>query len=388
LKKKILIIVPGLYFGGTNRSLFNLLEKMADDESMAIDVLAMDMRGEYLSKKKDYSFLKEDFKLLGSFTFGDSVKSEGFIQATKRFTSKVLFKIFYKGDINELYQSAAKKYSNKYDSVIAFQEGHATQFASYVESENKIAWVRCDYSKYISRFCTGFTEANTYKKFNKIVCVSDYTASVFRGIYPELGGRTIAVHNIIDTEGIIADSRKELDSELDTSKFRIISVGRMDPVKRFSYIPEMAQKMVRGGCQFKWYIVGAGGEEYDKVRERIRELKMENYVILLGAKSNPYPYIASSNVLVCPSVSEACPNVVNEAKILHVPVVAADFPSAVEFVDNGKNGIITPIDEMAEHLIRIVKDGDFYQMLKNGISTFEYNNGEIKEKIKSILSGE
>ena len=43
-------------------------------------------------------------------------------------------------------------------------------------------------------------------------------------------------------------------------------------------------------------------------------------------------------MVVSTSVSEACPNVINEAKILHTPIVATNFGSVYEFIEDGVNG--------------------------------------------------
>lgn len=48
-------------------------------------------------------------------------------------------------------------------------------------------------------------------------------------------------------------------------------------------------------------------------------------VILLGAKSNPYPYFMQSNLQVCLSQSESFSYVIAESKVLHIPVLCNDF---------------------------------------------------------------
>ena len=386
--KSILIVVPGFYYGGTIRSLINLLNKESENKDLSIHILSMDCRGDYSQQIKAYSVLPEDFLLMGCVSFLDSFRQESITHLMKRLLSKAFFKFICRGDLKRIYQKAAKKYSGRYDTVAAFQEGHATQFASCIQSKNKVAWVRCDYSNYQQRFEIPPDESTAYQKFNRIVCVSDYTASVFRSIYPALSDKTIAIHNLIDTDGIKKDAMKEKDVQMESDGFKIISVGRMDPVKRFSCIPLVAAQMLKNGCSFRWYLVGAGGEEFNLVKMKIQEFDVEQNVILLGAKKNPYPFIAASNVLVCPSISEACPNVVNEAKILHVPVVAADFPSAREYIQPNKNGMIAPIDQIATILTKIILDQQYYKQLKDGACSFEYDNEEIMACIETVLTGE
>ena len=100
----------------------------------------------------------------------------------------------------------------------------------------------------------------------------------------------------------------------------------MSPQKRFSEIPAIADKLRNSGCSFKWYILGGGNtyNEYDKLVQNIKNKHIEDFVICLGEKLNPYPYIAHSDLVVNTSYIEACPRVVIESKIIKTPVVCAD----------------------------------------------------------------
>ena len=79
------------------------------------------------------------------------------------------------------------------------------------------------------------------------------------------------------------------------------------------------------------------------IKSKILEQGMEDYVIMLGKKENPYPYIKSCDIYVQPSRHEAFGLVVLEAKILQKPIVCTDFDGADEQIDHGKNGMIVPI---------------------------------------------
>ena len=385
--KKILFVIPGLNHGGTNRFLKSVIF-CNDHKKYSINILAMETNGFYYSSFEQY-LLKAETTLVSSITsFKKRDNAEPILHFVLRLIYKLVFKLFYHGNIQSYSELINRKIAKKsFDVIIAFQEGIASEVASYFAAEKRIAWVQCDYNNY--QILSGHPdETSIYAKFHSIVCVSDYTASVFRSIYPSLSDRVVGIHTLIDTEGIKRDAAKPENTHMEGDIFKLISVGRMDPVKRFSYIPSMAAEMVKHGCVFRWYLVGAGGSEYEKVKEEIRKLDVEDYVVLLGAKNNPYPYIAAADVLVCPSLSEACPNVVNEAKILHVPVVAADFPSAKEFIENDVNGVIAPIERIPAVLTKLISDKQYYQRLHDGISTFEYDNEVIKRRIEILFDGE
>ena len=379
--KKVLIVIPSFGHGGTNRSLWNLLNSKIEKEH-SFYILSMDHRGAYRERFAKYKLLPES-KLLTALTSLGTAKG---VDNLVRVFSKVFYKLFFDGKKQKLYKAVGEKLAkHKFDIVIAFQEGMATEFASYIPANKHIGWVRCDYSNYL-RLANKTGEIDIYKKYNNVVCVSKYTAKVFSNYYPEISDRVSAVYNIIDTKGIKETALHEIDDDrFNTDLFRVISVGRMDAVKRFVCIPKIARKLNEQNCKFKWYIIGDGGTEALKVKEEIEKNDVADTVILLGAKSNPYPYIANSDILICPSITEACPNVVNEAKILHVPVIAADFASAPEYIENGINGIITPLDTLFDEILKVYNDKEFYSSIKREIDKFEYSNDISIELIGKLF---
>src|SRR5699024_1884006 len=95
--------------------------------------------------------------------------------------------------------------------------------------------------------------------------------------------------------------------------------------------------------QIRWYLIGYGGDEV-MIREKIRETGMENHVIILGKKSNPYPYMAACDVYVQPSRYEGKCVAVQEAQALGKPVIITAYPTAASQLRDGVDGVIVPQD--------------------------------------------
>ena len=135
---------------------------------------------------------------------------------------------------------------------------------------------------------------------------------------------------------------------------------------------------------FSWIIIG-DGDDKRLIQNEIRRNQVENEVHLIGAKDNPYPYIRAASLVICPSYSEACPVVVHEAKILHVPVVTADFPSASEFITNGDDGYICPINEIGHKIIDLYTDKFLYTNMKKRCETFYWDNSSIINQVYNLI---
>lgn len=383
--KRLLFVVTYLNTGGISRSLQNILN-CYDSTEYEIDIFAMVHQGAFKDQFKNCTLLPKYSLVEASVAHLDQQHGKTKLQSA---ILKVADKVSGYALQRLLFRMAGRNLLRKkqYDAVIGFSEGLPTLFVSMMYHPNKIGWIHCDYASYM-KVGTGRTEEDVYRNLNSVVCVSEYTRSSFVGIYPAMQDKTYAIYNIIDDKMMVEKSKEDVGVPYDKTLFNIVSIGRIDPVKRLSIVPELAKKVMDAGCSFRWYIVGPKGgspEEYILLKENIKKYQVEGMVVLLGEKKNPYPYIKGANLLVNTSISEACPYVVNEAKILQTPVVCTDFGSAKEFIDYGVNGYYEPIEKMANRIAWLVKNPDELAKLKNNLGSFTYDNNSILKKIYSLI---
>ena len=346
--EKILFVIPGLKTGGTNTSLEHLYDLIKDYYDITIVTLST-------IPYKRYSFepvLKKAGWLI-SLYYADYADSKGFVKIPL-FLIKVLKRIclFLHIDFERFVkQREAGKLEKKLtpNIIIAFEEGYATSFVSYFRSHHKLAWIHCDYAK---TYGNDDSKELIYAGYEKIVCVSQYTANGFNKLFPALSDKVTYFYNVMDEKSILQKSSENVkDIFVDSDVFTILSVGRLSPVKRFPLIPEIAYELSKKRKNFRWYIIGGGSEEeMQKIKANIVKYDMGSYVYPLGYKYNPYPYFKVANLYVCTSESEACPMVFKEARVFSLPIVSTDFPSAKEFIEDGENGFVSCIESIAEKI--------------------------------------
>lgn len=386
--KKILIVIPDLNHGGTNRALLNLLGVL-DPGKFDMQIAAMHPEGPYKKLLSGYHLLPGSSMLRIFYSFSEAIAGESPWGILKITALKLYMKVFLGSDQQKIFKAAARAYSREhYDAVIAFQESLATQFASCIEADRRIAWVHCDYSQWSK----GDPQRDLpfYERYHKIVTVSRYTGDVFRSCFPQMADRVVPIHNLMDQPAILRLSQEPLsDPQFCPAPFTLLSIGRMDPIKRFHEIPAMAAYLKQRGIPLRWYVIGGGSESYmETVRQKIAQEDAANEVILLGTRDNPYPYLLRASLLVCPSFSEAYPTVINEAKILGVPVVSADFPSAWELIDPDKNGVITPIERMASEIARLWEQPETFRAFRHALDGFVYDNDAITASVEKLFNGD
>ena len=138
----------------------------------------------------------------------------------------------------------------------------------------------------------------------------------------------------------------------------------------------------------KWYIIGFGGDE-PLIRQRIAEADMQDHVILLGKKENPYPYIKACDLYVQPSRYEGKCVSVLEAQMLGKPVIITRYPTSTSQLKDGVDGMIVPQDNegCAAGIFELLKDADRMKKLVENCVRNDYSNSAEIEKVMELLKG-
>ncbi len=387
--KHILFIITSFRHGGTNKSLENLLS-LINTEIYTADLFVMEHFGPYKEMLPNCTILPEDKWLNALIANYNDTKGEARLRS---FVIKMLRILCSKLKCNItdlLYKKIANSLlkGKNYDAVIAYSEGVPTVFISQMNHQNKIAWIHCDYSSYMT-LNNQPNEINIYKSYKSIVCVSEYTKKEFCKIMPSFSSITFSLHNVLNVQDIYEKAKFiSSDARFKTNKFTILSIGTFYPIKRLSIIPDIANGLLKRGCNFKWYVIGSIGnkDEFNSFEIKIHNYKISDYLIYLGEKRNPYYYLKHSDLFVSLSLTEACPYVINEAKVLHVPIVCTDFPAAPEFIVDKEIGYITPIDDVVNKIDILINDNDLYQKIKDNSKKNSYNNDELMNKFYKIIN--
>lgn len=379
--KSVLIIISSFRWGGINRALQSWLERI-DPSEIKVDVFVMVHSGNYDGAFHNCTILPKNYwvdALIDHARLKKGVTKlvSGGMKVLNRLTKEKFQHWVFKKTGNKL--ASAKRY----DAVIGWHEGVPTTFVSHINHPNKISWIHCDYANYTD----SPRERSLYENIHKIVCVSKYCRGTFLRFFPDMENKVYAIYNILDVDDIKWKALEPMDIEYDKTKFNIVSVGRVSPVKQFSRIPEIARKVIDAGCDIHWYIVGPTypGVEYDTLMANMERYDVKDVVTLTGGKENPYPYVVNADLLVCTSLSEALPYTISEAKVLGIPAVSTNFGSACELIDDGKDGFITKIDQIPDYIISLSGDRQTYSSAKDLLKVFGYDNARIMRQIYHLF---
>ena len=194
-----------------------------------------------------------------------------------------------------------------------------------------------------------------------------------RGLADEIN----EVYNGVDIKQIKEKSNEKIDHPWFKEKVPLLlSVGRLSEQKGFRYLLE-AIKILEKDLVVRLIIIGEGRLKRSLIKQA-ESLSIKERVEILSPKSNPFPYMANADILVCPSLYEGLSNVILEALALGIPVISTDHNhGAGEIIENNKNGILVPVGDpgaLAESIKKLSSDKAKKSKIKN----------EAKKRIESF----
>lgn len=399
--KKILIVTHAMEIGGAERALLGLLESI-DPKRVSVDLFLLRHEGELLDYIPDYVNLLPpipSYTVLGR-PISTTIKEGHLLLSVARLVGKFKARRFNK--VNQLKESAvAIEYSHKYtkhlmppiqpdveyDLAISFLTPHYF-VAEKVKAKNKIAWIHTDYSVVQVNV---ESELKMWSAFDYIASISDNVTETFLSVFPSLKEKIILIENILPKTSIERQAEAfTVEKEMsEKNSMKLLTIGRFSPQKKMDDIPDICRRILLSEVDVKWYLIGYGGDE-PLIRQRIAEAGMEDRVIILGKKENPYPYIKACDLYVQPSRYEGKAVTVREAQMLCKPVVITRYATSASQLEDGEDGVIVPMDNegCAEGIILLLKDPEKMKQLATACTRRDYTNAGEVEKIYQLLEME
>ncbi len=399
MKKNILILMPSMFIGGAERSLIGLLDSI-DYTKYDIDLFLNRHEGEFLNLIPEKVNLLPQIDAYTNFDrpIKDVLFSKNFKYGIARLKAKVDMRKNVKLGNEHNVWSSLQFISNRltpllpnidkeYDLAINFL-GIADVLGQKVKAKKKLAWIHTDYTKLVPN---KELDMDTYSKVDYVVTVSKDCENQFLSVYPMLKNKSLVVENILSEKFIKEKSNEKITDdkfEINNDQIKLVSIGRFTDAKNFDNVPQICKYILEKGIDVKWYIIGFGGDE-SLIKQKIKEFDMEQHVIILGKKENPYPYIKACDIYVQPSRYEGKAVAAREAQILNKPVVITDFETSKSQLTNEFDGIIVPMDNegCAEGICNLIKDKELQQRLIENTKITDYTNKQELEKIYALLEG-
>lgn len=395
--KKILIVCHAMELGGAERALLGLLESI-DTEKYEVDLFLLRHQGELLPLiPNNIRLLPEVPQYTVLARPMTQTLQEGFVRLTlARAYGKWRARRFdRKHGYTEAY--TALEYSHKftrrflppiapdteYDLAISFLTPHYF-VAEKVRARKKAAWIHTDYTNL--QIDTA-SELKMWSAYDSIVSISEDVTKGFLTKFPSLADKLVLIENILPKRLIEKQAQEAPNSAFpNDGSTKLLSIGRFCRAKNFDNVPDICRRLVEDGLDVCWYLIGYGGDE-PLIRQKIAEAGMQDRVIILGKKENPYPYIKACDLYVQPSRYEGKCVAVREAQMLGKPVVITAYPTSGSQLENGADGVIVPLDNAgcAQGIAALLREPERMQHFAEACRIRDYTNQNEIEKLTCLI---
>lgn len=322
--KNILFFMETVDFGGAETVFTNIIKNI-NKSKFCIKVVT----------ERDHELFTDEIK--AAVPYDCFIKTER--SAVRDFWNKIVIKLSL-----VLSEKNIRKYfiRGNYDVEVAFCEGYSTKIIGNSGKRNckKIAWVHTDviknpWSEKI--FGSAEEEKKCYEKFDAIVCVAETMKESFIKKYG-MAEKVHVLYNPLDFESVIKKSAEKTDFNFgDGMKF--VLAGTFIKIKGFDRFVKVCKRLKDDGEHFFALIMG-DGEEKENIKKIIAETNLGDTVKILDFQTNPYKYIAHSDVYVCSSYAEGYSTAVSESVALNVPVITTECSGMREIFGENECGII------------------------------------------------
>ena len=399
MKKRILIVSHALELGGAERSLVGLLNAL-DPDRVEVDLFLLRHEGELMNcipphinllpeipaytvlARPMKTTLKEGHFLLTAARLFGRIKATVYERTHGYTDSGVALEYSHKYTVGLMPKIAPDE---EYDLAISFLTPHYI-VAEKVRAKKKFAWIHTDYTRV---WVDAEDELKVWQKYDYVASISGDVTNTFLQVFPSLAPKIVEIENILSPTFVrkraeLEDTDKEFRQ---TDKISLLSIGRYSEQKNYDNVPDICKRLInKTKLNIKWYIIGYGGDEA-LIRKKIKEAGMEEHVILLGKRSNPYPYIKACDIYVQPSRYEGKSVTVREAQMLCKPVVVTNYPTAPSQIRSGIDGVIVPMDNegCAHGLAEVICDKSLQERIIAHLKTHDYGNESEVDKIYELI---
>lgn len=394
MKKDILFIIPGLGAGGAEKSLINILTQI-DFNKYNVDLFLLNNEGlfmDFIPKEVNVLDIKDNIKIFNMDLKESILKylSRGKLGlAYSRFMFCLVNRFNKNIGIAEQYSFKYLKRAigiidKKYDVAIGYLEKTSNYICvDCVQANKKIGWIHTDYIKLnVDR---NF-DKNYFQKLNYIITVSEECKNSLINNFDKIENKVKIIKNIVSPSIIRKMAQENIDIFIDRKETIIVSVGRLSYEKGFDIAIKACEILLEKGLKVKWYLVGEGNER-NKLEDLITQKNLQGSFILLGAQSNPYKYINMADIYVQPSRFEGKSIAMDEAKILCKPLVATNFSTVRDQINDKVDGIITEMNEesLAKGIELLIDDDKLYSNIINSLSKKNFGTEDEINKLYEII---
>lgn len=385
MKRKILFVVGSLDTGGVSKSMTSLMN-VIDRNRYEVALMVISPYGKFMS------LLPQDLRLITNPQW-DALTSRlsGFAKLLRlgrplQAIAHVLrlgISVISKSQSGEMLAELMDSIDEEFDTVVDFNGQHQLYYiVKKIKAAKKVSFFHSDYEKWPYYFKA---DKKYLSKVDYIFTVSQRCVESMIKFFPEEKHKIGLMENITSLS-LIEKMSEAVITDLKTDVPILLTVGHVCESKGFYWAIEAATILKAKKIGFRWYFLGSIDNEKE-YKQKIRSLHLDDEVILLGIRTNPYPYIKTADIIVHPSKFEGRSIALDEAKLLCKPIVVTNFSTVKDQFEDDVNALICEMngDSLAQGIERMLGDSNLQKKFIQNLSLSRHDNSDEIEKLYHIF---
>ena len=249
-----------------------------------------------------------------------------------------------------------------------------------LDGKKKITFFHNDYSKWPYYYAA---DRLYYPKVDQILSISQTCVDVLKAYFPDCKDKISVMQNISSPVLITKQANETVD--LPIAPLLLVSLGHIMRRKGTDFSIDAAKILQEKGVEFKWMLVGKVVEE-DLIR-RIEQEGLADSFVVLGIRSNPYPYIKAADIYVHPARFEGKSIALDEAKILCKPIIVTNFSTVNDQFEDRVNASICEMNggALADAIIELATNKELRQSYVTYLNAHIVDNSSEVEKLYAFI---
>jgi glycosyltransferase involved in cell wall biosynthesis len=204
----------------------------------------------------------------------------------------------------------------------------------HLKHPNLYFWIKSDIAHKFSdpkKLQRTYDKAHRFYGGRKVIAVSHGVKENLENVVGLKAESILPIYNPYERTPFV--ELAEEPAELPAGDY-FVCLAALEPRKRHD---RLLRAYAASGVGTPLVIMGKGKPEHESnIRQQIRDLGLEERVIMAGYHANPYPWIANAKAVILTSDAEGLPRVLIEALMLNVPVISTDCPSGPREILTGE----------------------------------------------------
>ena len=350
------MVFPAVEYGGQEKNLILLSNELYKNK-YEVEVLS------YGTKSFSTNKLNNNIRRINLESSGYKFFILNFILSL---TSTGMLKIYLKS----LIKIFGYLFNNKYNVLICFQSGGLISILKVItRSKTKIIIRESTSPVQMSKLQKSILPFSIKVKIKTFLYnYSDTIVANSIGTKNEINdllkkNKAITIENICDYSNLKIKKDNNFHPIFKKKSYKLITVGRLNQTKRVDIIIN-AIKEISLDKNIDLIIVGEGPEK-SKLVNLAKDINISEKVHFVGFSNEVHKWIINSDIYISASIVEGSPNSIIESVCLGTPVIAADCNHGPkEILDDGKIGLLVPINDLEEMILKIKNLLDNKELMK------------------------